>query len=91
MTLHDLKTWPDPFQALWDGSKTFEIRLDDGRDFQNGDELRLREYSPESHSYSGRCVVAVVTYLAKSPAWGLPTDMVVMAIAQQSRTVAYWP
>jgi len=29
MINHDLKTWPDPFQAVWDGKKLFELRLRD--------------------------------------------------------------
>lgn len=26
---HDLKTWRPPFRALWDGTKTFELRKND--------------------------------------------------------------
>ena len=42
---HELKIWPQYFERVRDGSKTFEIRKND-RGFQFGDEVVLREYDP---------------------------------------------
>lgn len=43
---HELKIWPQFYQAVADGSKTFEIRKND-RGFQKGDIVFLKEYDPE--------------------------------------------
>jgi len=66
MTIHELKTWPPHFSATWGGPKTFELRRDD-RGYETGDILHLREWSPETESYSGRELLARVTYLLRHP------------------------
>lgn len=43
---HDLKIWPTYFERVLDGSKTFEVRVND-RGYQQGDEINLREWDPE--------------------------------------------
>lgn len=43
---HVLKIWPQYYQRVSDGSKTFEVRNND-RGFQSGDTVTLREYDPE--------------------------------------------
>ena len=62
MKYHRLKTFPPYFQALWNKTKTFEVRRND-RDFQVDDTLELREYDPEVNEYSGRWVRATVVYM----------------------------
>lgn len=44
--VHDLKIWPGYFSQVLSGNKTFEIRRDDGRNFEEGDILVLREWRP---------------------------------------------
>jgi len=58
---HSLKSLPEFFQPIMDGTKTFEIRLND-RGYQEGDVLWLREWS-EKGGYTGSCCLKVVTYL----------------------------
>lgn len=43
--IHELKIWPQFFEAVKSGNKTFEIREND-RGFQNGDRVILREFDP---------------------------------------------
>lgn len=64
MTTHDLKTWPVYWDAIADGRKTFEVRRNDDRGFNAGDEVLLRNYDPEKGAYvsprypSGRSSIA---------------------------------
>ena len=44
-TTHNLKCWPEPFAAVANGIKTFEVRRDD-RPYAVGDTLILREWCP---------------------------------------------
>lgn len=75
---HQLKTWPQYFEAVRDGIKTFEIRKKD-RPFAVGDVLTLMEYSPESCTYSGREIDVRVTYEISTGPFAFP-GYVVMAI-----------
>ncbi len=63
---HILKIWPQFFQPVLDGIKTFEIRVND-RGFQNGDTVALHEYNPEkeyeSSRYTGRYVEFKIGYV----------------------------
>lgn len=77
--IHTLKTWPEEFQALWDGSKRFEYRHDD-RGFRLGDTLLLQEYDPVTGTYSSRAIHFVVTHIVRGPAFGVPEGFVVMAL-----------
>lgn len=60
--VHTLKVWRQWFTAVVDGTKTFEVRVND-RGFKVGDVLVLREFDPETETYSGRSVSCRVTYL----------------------------
>jgi hypothetical protein len=76
---HELKSYPQFFEAVLDGSKPFEIRKND-RSYAVGDRLILCEWIPASETYTGNSVSRVVTYLtafAQMPGWvvlGLSRD-----------------
>lgn len=59
--MHELKVWPEFFDALESGEKPFELRKND-RDFGAGDHLWLREWHFSS-GYSGRSLNRIVTYV----------------------------
>jgi len=81
--VHDLKCWPESFNAIRSGRKRFEVRVDDGRDYGVGDILRLREWDPDTAAYTGRMLAAEVTYLMRSAPHqpvALPAGVVVMSL-----------
>jgi hypothetical protein len=77
MKVHDLKTDQEPFIAIWDGLKKHEFRLND-RDFQRGDVLHLRERF--GGTYTGRQIIAEVTYVSTGPHYGIPARHVIMSL-----------
>jgi len=78
---HELKTWPEPFQATWDGIKLYEFRKND-RGFEVGDQLELREYDPLARGgkYTGRFMRALVVYMSEPPDFGFPNGYVIMGL-----------
>ncbi len=92
-TCHGLKTWPEPFRAMWDGWKTFEIRKDD-RHYSVGDCLHLREWvpglpqRPDEERYTGRWMNVLVTYKVPGGRWGIPNELCVLAVRETKRGAA---
>ena len=58
------KIWPEYFQAILDGKKTYEIRLNDF-EINEGDTLVLKEWNPATKSYTGRELERKVGYIDK--------------------------
>lgn len=59
MKTHILKSWPQFFQPILEGTRTHELRRDD-RSFSLGDRIQLKEFDPESKCYTGRsCTVEI--------------------------------
>lgn len=85
---HELKCWPEFFQAAWCGDKTFEMRRND-RGFKERDEIELREFDPRAigEEYTGREIYAFITYLANlSPTDGISENYVVFSFREPFRT-----
>ena len=73
---HTLKTWPEFFDAIVAGEKTFELRRDD-RGFNVGDLLQFREWDPTDPGFelagcdwgpgfTGREARFIVSYVLRS-------------------------
>jgi hypothetical protein len=62
MTTHELKTWPQFFDAVHRGVKGYEVRRND-RNFQVGDRLHLREWDPKAGAYTGRELTVKVNHI----------------------------
>lgn len=85
MKEHNLKTWPEYFQALWDGNKTFEVRKDD-RGFNVGDVLILEEYDHIKDMYLGRRILCEVSYKLSGGSFGIEQGFCVLGIKNMVRT-----
>lgn len=76
---HELKTWPEYFQEIINGDKTFEVRKND-RDFKMGDVLLLKEWDNENSKYTGREWTVVVGYVLQGGQFGIEPGYCVMSI-----------
>lgn len=81
---HTLKIWPEFFEPVVNGWKTFDLRNND-RGFRVGDKLLLREWQPGSASYTGREVTKMVGYILRpdmhAPTAGLRSGYVILGLA----------
>lgn len=75
--MHYLKIYPKYFNAVLNGKKTFELRKND-RGFQVGDDILLREW--DNISYSGREILAEITYILDDSFVGLEKGYVILGI-----------
>ena len=64
--VHNLKCWPQFFDAIAEGHKRHDLRRARDRDFRVGDELLLREYDPAAEIYTGRWQRVKVTYVTSA-------------------------
>ena len=58
------KIWPEYFQKIVDGKKTYELRLNNF-DVNEGDAILLKEWDPETKNYTGRELEKTVGYVGK--------------------------
>lgn len=79
--IHAIKVWSVFYEAIKNGSKTFEIRKND-RGYLPGDYLQLMEYDNRKQSLTGAEMFKEVPYIIYGPDWGLPADMCVMSIRE---------
>ena len=83
MNTHDLKIWPEFFEDVISGAKRYEVRFN-RHDFQVGDTLLLREWSPKTVEYSGRECSVRVMHISKGTEYPLNVllqpNVVVMGI-----------
>jgi sporulation-control protein spo0M len=59
------KVWPQYFQKILEGVKTFELRLADF-DCRPGDILMLKEWDPQTGKYTGRTLEKEITYVVRT-------------------------
>ncbi len=65
MTIIKKKTWPEQFEAMMNGSKTFDVRIADF-EVNLGDSILFEEFDPKTQEYSGRSLEKRVGYVLKT-------------------------
>ncbi len=60
---HTIRTWPQFFGPVQDGSKPFVVGKNDG--YQIGDTLLIREWCPKQNKATGHECRAVITYASE--------------------------
>jgi len=67
------KTWPDYFEKVLSGDKTFDLRLADW-ECNIGDILVLKEWDPKTKKYTGRELEKKITHVSRTKnavSWGM--------------------
>jgi len=75
---HKIKAWLKAFEAMWQGKKRFEYRLND-RNYQQGDTLEIREWDEKKERYTGRILICSVPFIMHS-GFNLPAGYCIMTI-----------
>jgi hypothetical protein len=63
---HVLKSWPELFEPLLQGTKVHDLRIALDRNFQVGESIKYREFDPRVDAYTGRECAAVITYITSA-------------------------
>lgn len=87
---HKLKILPQYFQAVQEGTKTFEIREND-RGFKVGDTIILKEYgevlnrfnSNIEKGYTGQEITKEITYILEGEQYGLVEGYCILGLKQE--------
>lgn len=64
---HELKLWPVFWDDVYHGLKTFDVRKCRDRNFKQFDIVKFREWDPQTSAYTGREMMALVTYVLGAP------------------------
>lgn len=86
MKTHEVKSWPDYFASLIDGSRQFDLREND-RNYRVGDIIRFREFDDRTGKYTDAELRRRITYVMEgvgsgsiSPLRGLQRGYVILAL-----------
>lgn len=77
--MHELKTWPEPFDAMHAGRKMFEFRKHD-RDYRVGDQILSRRFDPNTKDYTGECDRFEITFMLVAGQYGVPDGFCVIGV-----------
>lgn len=86
-TKHELKCWPEFFDAIEEGSKPFDLRRND-RKFKVGDKILFRRFNDKTAQYTGAQLERRITYVMEgigpgciTPVMGLARGYCILGLA----------
>lgn len=62
------KMWPESYELVRIGQKTYDLRLADW-DIKPGDVIVFKEWNPDTAQYTGRSMEKKVGYVGKTKDW----------------------
>jgi hypothetical protein len=65
MKTHRVKSWPEFFDAISLGVKTFDLRKDD-RGYQVGDNIQFEEFNGVLSKYTGKTATRRIIYILRN-------------------------
>lgn len=65
MKTHQVKSWPEFFEPISMGVKTFDLRLDD-RGYAVGDNVQFEEFRHVTGEHTGKVVTRRITYILRN-------------------------
>ena len=66
MKTHNVKSWPQFFEPMLEGTKKHDMRNLKDRDYNVGDTLNLQEFCPIKGEYTGREAKFLITYITST-------------------------
>jgi len=82
---HALKTWPEFFEQVVRGLKSFELRKND-RDYKLGDDILLQEYDQKVGKFTGNEWKGEITYVFDNESFGLKKGYILLGITEKKTT-----
>ena len=75
----NLKCWPEYFELILSGQKTFEARSNHDREFAPGQVINLCEYDPSTNEYTGRQRCFKIGFIL-SGQFGIPDNVSILSL-----------
>ncbi|ARK07468.1 hypothetical protein LAV_00068 [Sphingobium phage Lacusarx] len=83
---YEVKSWPQFFGPMLDGTKKHDMRNKRDRQYRVGDKMLLREFDPFGGGYTGRSAIFKITYITSNEtpcalsSAGLDDEMAILSV-----------
>lgn len=81
---HILKVWPEFYEAIENGSKTFEIRSTKDRKFKVGELVVLKWFDPKTNICNGEEIKKRISYVLDNPDFGIKEGYAILGLQEGS-------